>query len=107
MLSSSTRGSLIYCTIGVHINVPLLVINAMILRQKAQGGGTSLKSVLRAATTGQNFALSLKFCLTLTMRYSGLTVDYGEYFKLTVDFYFDRSRSSEYSCCGVLLPCRE
>ena len=31
-----------------------------------------------------------------TKRCSGLTVDYGEYFKLTVDFYFDCGRCSEY-----------
>ena len=50
--------------------------------------------------------LSLKFCLTLTnlidcvaaisKRYNGLTIDYGEYFKLTVNFYFDHGRSPEY-----------
>lgn len=29
-------------------------------------------------------------------RYSDLTVDYREYFELTVDFYFDRGQRSEY-----------
>ena len=28
----------------------------------------------------------------ISKRYSSLTVDYEEYFKLTVDFYFDRGR---------------
>ena len=50
--------------------------------------------------TEKIYILLLKFCLTLTnlTMYikSGLTVDYGVYFKLTVDFYFDRGRSSEY-----------
>ena len=42
----------------------------------------------------------MKFRLTLTVYIrdiaSSLTVDYGEYFKLTVNIYFDRGRSSEY-----------
>ena len=44
----------------------------------------------------------MKFCLTfdqldhMDQRYSGLTVDYGAYFKLTVDFHFDQGRRSEY-----------
>ena len=29
----------------------------------------------------------------------GLTVDYGEHFKLTVDFYFNRGHRSEYRMC--------
>ena len=80
-----------------------------------QGGGTPLQS-LQAATVVKIltekiyndiayilrlYVLLLKFCLTLTnltmpKRYSSLTVDYEEYFKLTVDFHFDRGRSSEY-----------
>ena len=28
---------------------------------------------------------------------SDLTVDYGEYFKLTVDFHFDKGQRSEYN----------
>ena len=31
--------------------------------------------------------------------YSGLTVDYGEYFNLSVDFYFDHDRRSKYRMC--------
>ena len=48
--------------------------------------------------------LPLKIRLTfdqfITRYYSGLTVvDYGEYFKLTVDLYFDHGRSLEYRMC--------
>ena len=33
-----------------------------------------------------------------------MTVDYGEHFKLTVDFYFDRGRRSEYRMCLSTTP---
>ena len=42
----------------------------------------------------QNVPLRTVFANPVT--YSGLTVDHGEYFELTVDFYFDHGRSSEY-----------
>ena len=82
-----------------------------------QGGVTPVASVLPSATAvkiGQNldrkiFILALHiFCdcifiaeisldldqliPCISKRYSGLTVDYEEYFKLTNDFYFDRGR---------------
>ena len=37
-------------------------------------------------------------------RDSDLTVDYGENFKLTVDFYFDQGRRSEYRMCWSATP---
>ena len=40
----------------------------------------------------------------ISKRYSGLTVDYGEHFKLTVDIYFDRGRRSEYRMCWTTTP---
>ena len=43
-----------------------------------------------------NFAWPWPTWPCISKRYSDLTIDYGEYFKLTVDFYFDHSRSSEY-----------
>ena len=82
-----------------------------------QGGVTSVVSVLPSATAvkiGQNldrnfFIMALQlFAIVhliaevsldpdqlyrrISKRYSSLTVDYEEYFKLTVDFYFDRGR---------------
>ena len=53
----------------------------------------------------------LTYCMTfdqfITIYYSGLTlVDYGEYFKLTVDSYFDRGCSSEYRMCWSATPSR-
>ena len=86
-----------------------------------QGGGTPIDTVLQAATkvkilTNKIFIIALhwlcdcgfyhlKFAWRLTVqvnsytsnRYSGLTVDYGEYFSLTVDFCFEHGHSSEYS----------
>ena len=43
-----------------------------------------------------SFYLDQLDCIYVSKRYSGLTVDYGEYFKLTIDFYFDRGHRSEY-----------
>ena len=84
------------------------------LTMTPQWGGTPIDSVLWAATAvkiGQGFeqpyhyvylwlwVSSLKICLTVDQAsklQSELTVDYGEYFRLTVDLYFDRDYSLEY-----------
>ena len=77
-----------------------------------QGGDTPLQPVLRAATAVKILTKNLiyyaivgfiaQISLDLDQldriyyqRYNGLTVDYGEYFKLT---YFDRGRSSVVEC---------
>ena len=38
-------------------------------------------------------------------RYSSLTVDYEEYFKLTIDFYFDTVTDGSTEAMGVTSPC--
>ena len=40
-------------------------------------------------TVGFITEISLDHLDHIHQRYSGLTIDYGEYFELTVDFYFD------------------
>ena len=47
---------------------------------------------------------NLTMSLAISKRYSGLTVDYGEYFNLTVDFYFDHGLRSKYRVCWSATP---
>ena len=76
-----------------------------------QGGGTALATVCTPSCNRcqKNFDQTdyVDFTIvgfTTENLLDQLTVDYGKYFKLTVDLYFDCSRNSEYRTCWSPTP---
>ena len=110
VLSSSTRGSLIFCTISVHIYVPFSW-RCHVFTSKGTRGWHFTKVCTMNCNHGSKFQLKKIimelhiFCdctfylwnfawpwPCISKRYSHLTVDYGEYFKWTVDLFWPQSQ---------------
>ena len=100
------------------------MIRILYVASNYQGGGIPIYSVLQSSSSVKvdqknypgmalhllyhcgfyrwNFAWPWPFWLYTWKRYSGLTIDYGEYFKLTFILTEDEDRSTEY--IGMLAP---